>query len=245
MDININNKKKRISPKFILNGEILIPSKDVGLKSKRMAGYIASFYTYTIPKYAKGKLLDLGCGQAPMHEFYSKYVSNICCADWENSLHDQSFIDVFCDLSQKLIFDSNSFDTIILSDVINHLEEPELALKEIHRILKPGGILLLSTPFLYNLNEEPFDFGRYSIHKFNSWAKKFGFEIVYEKVFGGLADVFEHFTLRIISRFPLGNNFAKFLFYLRTFFIKNKLFRIKSVSDSPYGYGIVLKKIIE
>ena len=233
--------KKWLPSKFILNAEILKPSKKVGLKSKRMAGYIADFYTYVIPKFVKGRLLDLGCGLAPMYELYSKYASKICCADWKSSEDDQSFIDAICNLNKELIFDSNSFDTVILSDVINHLEEPELALKEIHRILTPGGLLLLNTPFLYNLNEEPYDYGRYSIYKFHSWAKKFNFEIEYEDIFGGVVDVYEHFLLRIISRFPLGTGLAKWLFYLRTFFIKNRLLKIKS-ADCPYGYGIVLKK---
>lgn len=238
----MRNKASWAPFKFVLQDGQLKPSNHFGLKSKRMAGYIARFYSYTIPQFAHGELLDLGCGNAPLYELYSKYVSNVCCADWENTIHDQSFVDIFCDLNKELSFDSDSFDTIILSDVINHLEEPESALKEIHRVLKPGGVLILNAPFLYNLNEEPFDYGRYSIYKFRSWAKKLSFKIEYEEVQGGVSDVFEHFFLRIISRLPLGRVFSKFFFNGRTFFIKNNFLKIKSVTDSPYGYGIVLRK---
>jgi len=238
----MNNKKNWIPSKFILDGEILRPSKEVGLKSSRMAGYIADFYSYTIPKFVQGHLLDLGCGQAPLYELYSKYAARIVCADWQNSIHGQSFIDVFCDLNKQLNFDSNIFDTIILSDVINHLEEPEIALKEIYRILKPGGVLILNAPFLYNLNEEPFDYGRYSIYKFRSWANKLGYKIIYEKIFGNIADVYEHVTLRMVARIPSGNVLSKLLFKIRTFLIRKNLFKIKSITDSPYGYGFVFTK---
>ncbi len=239
----VMQNKDRWSPaKFVLKNGILKPSDKVGLKSKRMAGYIAHFYTNVIPQYVHGKLLDLGCGDAPLYELYSKYASGVCCADWKNTIHDQSSVDVFCDLNKELSFESASFDTVILSDVINHLEEPELALKEIHRILKPAGTLILNTPFLYNLNEEPYDYGRYSIYKLRSWAKKLNFQVEYEETLGGIADVFEHFLLRIIARLPIGKFTSRGFFNLRTFFITRKLLRVKSVSDSPYGYGLVLKK---
>ena len=60
-----------------------------------MASYVSKFYSIFIPKYVKGKLLDLGCGYAPLFELYSKYATEITRADWENSIHNQSNVDVF------------------------------------------------------------------------------------------------------------------------------------------------------
>ncbi len=241
--MSINNKKEVIwkPTKYTFEKNVLEPSTQVSIKSKRMASYISQFYSISIPKYVKGKLLDLGCGHAPLFELYSKYATEITKADWKNSIHNQENIDVFCDLNEALIFGSNSFDTVILSDVLNHLYEPEIALKEIYRILKPGGILLLNAPFLYTLNEEPFDFGRYSIHKYRFWAQKINFRIIQIEQFGGINDVFEHFGLRILSLIPFGSFICKLFYSIRTFFVKHKILNING-TNCPYGYGVIMTK---
>jgi SAM-dependent methyltransferase len=50
------------------------------------------------------------------------------------------------DLSQQLPFDAESFDAVNLGDVLEHMEDPRHALSEIKRILKPRGIVIISTP---------------------------------------------------------------------------------------------------
>jgi SAM-dependent methyltransferase len=227
--------------KFVIIGNEIKPSNQVGIKSKRMANYIANFYSKVIPKYANGLLLDLGCGQAPLLDFYSKYVEKVICADWKNSIHDQSIVDVFCDLNEPLDFATDTFDTVILSDVLNHLKDPELALREIHRILKPNGVLLFNTPFLYNLNEEPYDFGRYSTHKFEFWAAKYNFKTIQIETFGGINDVLEHFGLRVIYKLPAGKILGRFIYKMRSIILKNNYNTNKS-TDSPYGYGVIMVK---
>lgn len=69
--------------------------------------------------------------------------------------------DIFGNAS-LLPFSNNSIDTVILFEVLEHLEQPKAALEEIYRVLKPGGNLLLSLPFLYPLHDEPYDFQRYT-----------------------------------------------------------------------------------
>jgi len=56
---------------------------------------------------------------------------------------------VKADVSKKLPFKENSVDTIILGGVIEHLENPNSALREMNRILKKGGVLLMETPNPY------------------------------------------------------------------------------------------------
>jgi len=57
-------------------------------------------------------------------------------------------------------FKDNVFDTVICTQVIEHVPRPWLVVHEIYRVLKEGGHLLLSTPFLYPYHLEPRDYFR-------------------------------------------------------------------------------------
>jgi SAM-dependent methyltransferase len=70
-----------------------------------------------------------------------------------------------------------SFDSAICTAVLEHLEEPELALRECFRVLRPGGYALYSVPFIWHLHEEPRDFFRYSKYGLKHLFEKSGFEI--------------------------------------------------------------------
>ena len=61
---------------------------------------------------------------------------------------------------------------------MEHLEEPERALRECHRVLKPGATAIYSVPFIWHLHEEPRDFYRFSKHGLRYLFEKSGFEIV-------------------------------------------------------------------
>jgi len=135
---------------------------EVGVASRLIADTIAVWYDANIKEFAKGKLLDLGCGKAPLYDTYSPFVDEITLADWANSLHKNKYLDVECDITKKLPFKNNSFDTIILSDVLEHIPNPNDVMKEVHRILKPNGIVLMNAPFFYWLHEVPHDYNRYT-----------------------------------------------------------------------------------
>jgi SAM-dependent methyltransferase len=130
--------------------------------SRLVASLTAKFYNRVIPDLAHGRLLDLGCGKAPMRGLYERYVDEVVTADWPSSLHANDHLDVTCDLTKPLPFADAEFDTVLFSDVLEHLPDPELAMAEISRILRPGGVLLLNTPFLYWIHEAPHDYYRHT-----------------------------------------------------------------------------------
>lgn len=76
-------------------------------------------------------------------------------------------------------------DVIISSQVLEHLENPVSALEEAHRLLKPGGVLLCSFPFLYPIHAPPYDYGRYTRFFISRAAERLGYEVLSEEAFAG------------------------------------------------------------
>ena len=105
----------------------------------------------TIERYAsKGRLLDVGCAtgffldlaRRQGWEVLGSEVSDFC-ARWARERFD---LDVRLGILQDLAFDSQSFDVITMWDVIEHVPDPSAELREVHRILRDGGLLSLITP---------------------------------------------------------------------------------------------------
>ncbi len=227
------------SSKFIIKNNKLEPSENVSKTSYRMASFIALFYTEQLNKHCHGTLLDLGCGSVPMFEFYKNKVQDITCADWENCAHETSHIDVYCDLNTKLPFDDNSFDTIIFSDVLEHLSNPKGTLSEIHRILKKNGTLIMNFPFMYGLHEEPFDYCRYTKYRIRTWLDELQFTIIVEEEYGGLVELVEHSILRLLNTKKGGKYLSSFIAALFKRLYKSKP---NKNSKHPYMYGYVIQK---
>lgn len=153
------------------------------------AAITADYYSEYIPKYVKGVTADLGCGFAPMYQYYKKYCQKVICIDWVNSPHKNKVLDMRCDLSKPLDLEDGSVDTVILSDVLEHIFNPMSLLKEIHRILRGDGKVLLNTPFIYPEHEKPYDYYRYTEFFYRKAAKETGYELAVIKKVGGEREV--------------------------------------------------------
>ncbi len=114
------------------------------------------------------------------------------------SLHKSKHIDVFADLNKPLPLASSSADCILSTSVLEHISEPELLFSEMSRILKNGGHLILSVPFLYHIHEEPDDFFRYTKFGLEKLSKDAGFEIVFLRHYGSAAGVMVDVFSKII-----------------------------------------------
>ena len=128
-------------------------------------------------KYIKGRLIDIGCGSKPYEDLINSYVTEHVGVDQKNTLHIQRNIDIFSSAYQIPI-EENAFDSAICTAVLEHLEEPELALRECYRVLKPEGIAIYSVPFIWHLHEEPRDFYRFSKYGLKYLFEKVGFEVI-------------------------------------------------------------------
>ncbi len=124
----------------------------------------------------KGRVVDLGCGTSPYKEEILHHAEEYIGVDWENSLHSQTNVDVFADLTQKLPFDDRYTDTVTCFQVMEHLPEPAFFLSECYRILKSDGRLLITVPFMWHVHEAPHDYFRYTRYGLEYLLKKQGFK---------------------------------------------------------------------
>ena len=176
--------------------------------SRLSADLVSNVYSEWIPKYCSGHLLDLGCGHVPLYGMYCDYVDRVVCVDWPNSIHQNEFLDFECDITERLPLPDSEFDTIILSDVLEHLSDPEFIWVEMARLLKPSGIALLNVPFLYGLHEEPFDFYRYTRFALQLFAERTGFEVVQLCEIGGAPTVLADILAKTLRRLRPGGHQA-------------------------------------
>ncbi len=107
---------------------------------------------------ANSVILDLGCGSLPFKPYYKNRFSKLIAADAEKRTDEEI---VLVD-AQKLPFSDSSFDCVLLTEVLEHIPSPVNCIKEVSRVLKPGGKLLLTVPFMHYLHEIPHDYHRFS-----------------------------------------------------------------------------------
>lgn len=135
--------------------------------------------------YMKGKLLDLGCGEKPYKLIYDNLCESSIGIDVETCKHEQKYVDVFAS-ADNIPFADDTFHTVLCTNVLEHVSNMEKAFSEISRILKKGGYLIISIPFLYPVHESPYDFYRYTVYGIRHQLEQNGFEIEREIAWGGV-----------------------------------------------------------
>jgi len=244
----MRSKESWVPSKYLLKNGHFTASRDVsnvGIGSRLIVDIIAQFYQSYIPKHVKGRLLDLGCGKVPLFEMYKDYIIDNMCVDWDNTLHDNKYVDVTCDSPGNLPFEEEQFETIILSDVMEHLPNPEKLWKEMFRLLAPGGKVLLNVPFLYWIHEAPHDYYRYTEFAVKRFAELSGFSIILLEPIGGAPEVLADISSKVFARYTFGKWIAVSIQYLGCLAIKTKIIKRISKKTSelfPLGYFIIVEK---
>lgn len=99
----------------------------------------------------KEKVLDLGSGNSIVGEYLlKKYQCDVTALDFSknaiNAAKKRGIKGITGSVEEKLPFSSNTFDLVFWGDNIEHVWQPKLVLKEIYRVLKPRGRMIISTP---------------------------------------------------------------------------------------------------
>jgi SAM-dependent methyltransferase len=174
----------------------------------------------------RGNLLDFGCGSKPYKTLFN--VDQYTGVDFENEghPHDNENIDVFYD-GKNIPFADNTFDSILCSEVVEHIFNLPEIIKELNRVLKVGGKILITCPFAWKEHELPHDYARYTLYALRDLLEKQGFKIVIQDKSGN----FIHVITQLITLYFFDTFYSKvskvpvinFIFSFCFFFLPNSV----------------------
>ncbi|MBU2472890.1 MAG: class I SAM-dependent methyltransferase [Patescibacteria group bacterium] len=183
----------------------------------------------------KGISIDLAAGSNPSYYRYWGLDKNkVIKVDYK----EKEGVDVVANLNHDLPFKDNHADNIFLFNAIYIIEEPKNLLREIRRVLKPGGIFFFNSPLINNEAPEPNDYRRLTSQ--------------------GLTKLLEGSGFSNFEIIPLGERFSAGVNLWHSFFIFNfirffafakallldKLIpkKIKKLHPCPISYFVIAKK---
>jgi ubiquinone/menaquinone biosynthesis C-methylase UbiE len=147
------------------------------------------------------------------------------------------------DIMNMNIFDDNTFDVIVCAEVLEHVKNPFVAVNEIMRVLKPGGVLIGSTPFIFPIHDEPNDYFRYTRYGILNLFNNFDLLNIVER-----NSYIESVYVVMLRLNNIGTRKQKIvgLFLLPIFLMLLPLFKMLSFlvvnSQATTGYFFVFKK---
>jgi SAM-dependent methyltransferase len=134
-----------------------------------------------------GRLLDVGCGSKPYKSLF--VVEAYIGLDIDSELSRKRGVADYLYDGNKFPFTDSSFDSVLCNQVLEHVFNPDEFLGEIVRVLKPGGKLLLTVPFVWDEHEQPYDYARYSSFGLRALLEKQGLTILQHKKLGEDASI--------------------------------------------------------
>lgn len=201
----------------------------------------------------RGSVLDIGCSEQRVRKYLHRNCTYIgldyliTATDWYKS-RPQVYGD-----AHSLPFGEKCVDNVLLLDVLEHLPEPERCIAEISRVLRSEGTLILHTPFIYPIHDEPLDFQRWTVHGLYKLLHTYGFEVAETIALGRPVE-----TAALLSNIASSKMFLEFIarkspFAVFVLFLPFKVlltnllacvFSLISPDDDmmPYGYRLTCIK---
>jgi SAM-dependent methyltransferase len=125
-------------------------------------------------EFVKGETLDVGCGRKPYQKTFFSAAEKYVGMDYLTDRSDPDFVGS----ATEIPLPDQSFDTVVCTEVLEHVPEPAKAFSEMYRVLRPSGYLILSTPMYWPRHEVPYDYFRYPYDGLLSLLTDGGFELV-------------------------------------------------------------------
>ena len=134
-----------------------------------------------------GDLLDVGCGTMPYRKLFS--VTSYTGLEYDTPIARQRGVaNAYYD-GTTFPFENRKFDALLCNQVLEHVFTPDNFVNELARVIKPGGRLMLTVPFIWDEHEQPYDFARYTTFGLRALLERNGFRILVQKRLLGDASV--------------------------------------------------------
>jgi len=144
--------------------------------------------------HLRGLCLDAGAGKMAYASAIRNWVERYVAMD----LRPRPGLDAAGSVLE-MPWRDRTFDSIFCTQVLEHVPEPERAIHEFYRCLKPGGILVMSVPHLAYLHNEPHDYFRFTRHGLRFLLERAGFSDINVAPAGGLLSFLGHIPSLIVK----------------------------------------------
>lgn len=131
----------------------------------------------------RGRLLDYGCGGQPYRAVFEPAVEAYVAADV--APYADTKLDVVLAPNEPVPLPDASFDTILASQTLEHVPSPTFYIAECARLLRPGGMLILTAPMQWRHHEVPYDYFRFTRFGIERLLGDHGFEVTESASTGG------------------------------------------------------------
>ena len=126
-------------------------------------------------KYMHGSILDLGCGNQPYATLMTNSSTFYVAVDYNLRVTPQPHV---CADVLSIPFKNQAFDTVVSTQVLEHVSDPFMMIREATRVLKPSGYLIITAPQAWPLHEEPYDFFRFTKYALQMLARSNGLNVI-------------------------------------------------------------------
>lgn len=200
--------------------------------------FVDAFFFANVDNFKGRDVLDIGGRKVSKRGLFNidQYSEKVRYVNIDPSSNP----DIISDAASIPLPDS-SCDVVLLGETLEHVPDPIAVIKEAHRLLKTGGKLFASVPFLFPIHADPFDFGRYTDYYWKETSKKAGFSKIsverHGAIFAVMALAVQHLFLAKSKKWwPIQFPLVKFFMWLDGR-VSSKILRAWTT-----GFGFILTK---
>ena len=202
-------------------------------------------YLTSVAEHISGEILDIGGKkdgkrglfrppQSPNNTYY--YLNNSI----------KTNPDILAD-AHDIPRPNNSFDCILLCEVLEHVKGPEIVLSEAYRLLSTGGVLIGTIPFMFKVHADPNDYQRWTSQKLQIALGEAGFINVQIQPMGGVSGVIYDLLRGVLldgsgNRSNLNKLAQKILAIFFNLFVVIDKFTSESRYHTTSGWGFIAAK---
>jgi ubiquinone/menaquinone biosynthesis C-methylase UbiE len=131
-----------------------------------------------------GRVLDIGGKKENKKGKFRPPLDKVL--NWEYVNIDAATNPDYVCSADTLVMDDETFDVVLMTEILEHLEKPQAALLQAARVLKKDGRLICTMPFLYPIHPDPYDYQRWTPRKIELEFEKAGLTVVKLECMGGI-----------------------------------------------------------